>query len=65
VRLPCLRQKNETTPSASTLDVVKVAPHMGALNELRRNPISESNPLGANAGITAGLPCLRQKMKLS
>jgi hypothetical protein len=62
--LPCLRQKNKTTSSASTLDVVEVAPHMSALHEFGRNQISGSNSLGANAGIAAGLPCVRQKMKL-
>jgi hypothetical protein len=32
--LPCLRQrKNEATQSASSLDVVEVAPHMSALHE--------------------------------
>jgi hypothetical protein len=59
--LPCLRQKNEATPSASTLDVVKVAPHMSALHELGRNRASGSNLLGANAGIAAGLPCFGKK----
>jgi hypothetical protein len=33
--LPCLRQRkeNEATQSASTLDVVEVAPHMSTLHE--------------------------------
>jgi hypothetical protein len=32
--LPCLRQrKNEATQSASTLNVVEVAPHMSTLHE--------------------------------
>jgi hypothetical protein len=60
--LPCLRQK--TTPSASTLGVVKLALHASALHKLCRNPTDGSNLLGANAGVTAGLPCLWQKMKL-
>jgi hypothetical protein len=35
--LLCVRQKNKTTPSAPTLGVVAVAPHMGALFELGKN----------------------------
>jgi hypothetical protein len=59
--LPCLRQKNKTTPSAMTLDAVEVAPHMSALLELGKNRTDDSNSLGANAGITVILPCLWQK----
>jgi hypothetical protein len=59
--LPCVRQKNKTTPSAPTLGVVEVAPHRGALLELVKNRTDDSNSFGANAGITVILPCLRQE----
>jgi hypothetical protein len=59
--LPCVRQKNKTTPSATTLDVVEVAPHMSTLHKLGRTRTDGSNLLRASAGITAGLPCFWQK----
>jgi hypothetical protein len=59
--LPFVRQKNKTTPSAPTLGVVKVAPHMSALLELGENWTDGSNSLGADTGIAATLPCLWQE----
>jgi hypothetical protein len=59
--LPCLRQKNETTPSATTLDVLEVAPHMSVLHKLGRIRADGSNLLGASVGITAGLLWFWQK----
>jgi hypothetical protein len=61
--LPCVRQKNKTTPSAPTLGVVEVSPHMSALLELGKNRTDGSNSLGAEVGIAATLPCLWQERK--
>jgi hypothetical protein len=61
VELPCVRQENKTTPSAPTLSVVEVAPHTSVLLELGKNRTDGSNSLGADAGIAATLPSLRQE----
>jgi hypothetical protein len=55
--LPCVGQKNKTTPSAATLDVVRVAPCMSALHKLDRTRMDGSDLLGANAGVAAGMLC--------
>jgi hypothetical protein len=56
-------KKNKTTPSASTLGVVKITPHASMLHKLGRNRTDGSNLLGVNAGTAVSLPCLWQKNK--
>jgi hypothetical protein len=38
--------KNETAPSATTLDVVEIAPHASPSNKLGINQLNGSNLLG-------------------
>jgi hypothetical protein len=51
--LPCLWQEIEATPSAMTLGVVEIAPHMSASNKLGVNQLNGSNLLGKNVSIVA------------
>jgi hypothetical protein len=48
-----LMAKNETTPSATTLGVVKIAPHAGQSNKLGINQSDGSNCVGKNAIVIA------------
>jgi hypothetical protein len=57
--------RNEATPSATTLGVVKIAPHERASNKLGRNQSSGSNLLGKNASIVAQLPCFWQGVEIA
>jgi hypothetical protein len=45
--------ENETTPSAATLGVVEIAPHVSASNKLGKNQSNGSNLLGESASIIA------------
>jgi hypothetical protein len=56
--------ENKTTPSATTLDVVEIAPHVSPSNKLGINLIKRIEFVGKNASIAARLPCLWQKKKL-
>jgi hypothetical protein len=58
-------KENEPTPSAPTLGVVKIAPHVSASNKLGINQSSGSNLLGKNAIIVAQLPCFRQGVEIA
>jgi hypothetical protein len=57
--------RNKATPSATTLDVVEIAPHERASNNLGRNQSSGSNLLGKNASIVAQLPCFWQGVEIA
>jgi hypothetical protein len=50
--------ENETTPSATTLDVVEIAPHASPSNKLGINLIERIEFVGKNASIATRLPCL-------
>jgi hypothetical protein len=52
-RVSCLQQEVETTPTAMTLGVVDIAPHVIPSNKLDRIQSSGSNLLGKNAIIIA------------
>jgi hypothetical protein len=49
--------ENETTPSATTLDVVKIAPHASPSDKLGINLIERIKFVGKNASIAVRLPC--------
>jgi hypothetical protein len=57
--------RNEATPSATTLGVVKMAPHKRVSNKLGRNQSSGSNLLGKNVSIVAQLPCFWQGVEIA
>jgi hypothetical protein len=57
--------RNEATPSATTLGVVEITPHVSASNKLGINQSSGSNLLGKNANTVAQLPCLRQGVEIA
>jgi hypothetical protein len=57
--------RNEATPSATTLGVVEIAPHVSASNKLGINQLSGSNLLGKNVSIIAQLPFFRQGVKIA
>jgi hypothetical protein len=58
-------EKNETTPDATTLGVVEIAPYVSASNKLGINQSSGSNLLGKNASIVTQLPCFRQGVEIA
>jgi hypothetical protein len=60
-----MARKNEATPGAMTLGVVKIAPHVSASNKLGINQSGGSNLLGKNADTVAQLPCLRQGVEIA
>jgi hypothetical protein len=56
-------KKNEATPSATTLGVVEIAPHVSASNKLGINQSNGSNSLGKNASVVVSLSCLWQEIE--
>jgi hypothetical protein len=54
----------DTTPGATTLKVVVVAPSRNPSNKLDITRSGRPNRLGKNASIVVRLPCLWQKMEL-
>jgi hypothetical protein len=60
-----MARKNKATPGATTLGVVKIAPHVSASNKLGITQSSGSNLLGKNANTVARLPCLRHGVKIA
>jgi hypothetical protein len=57
--------RNEATPSATTLGVVKIAPYECSSNKLGRNQSSGLNLLGKNASIITQLPCFWKGVKIA
>jgi hypothetical protein len=62
-RLSCSWQEVETTPSAATLGVVDIAPHVSPSNKLDRIRSSGSNLLGENAIIIAAAVMLMARSR--
>jgi hypothetical protein len=58
-------REKRSYPSATTLGVVEIAPHVSASNKLGMNQSSGSNLLGKNVSTVAQLPCLRQGVEIA